>query len=236
MSRRIRSHLNPATLLSLLALFAAFGGVSYAAATIGTSNLKNGAVTTKKLKKNAVTTVKIKDDAVNGAKVQESSLGQVPSAAKANQANTANTADSANTANSATSAKDAENLGGVPAASYGSGIVGAALSVGPIVKDAPGGAVGGPIGVGEFQMPAPVDMKVKNMFVKVDGDLSRPFVLSLRNDDGSVELKCGGAGACFAPGTASFEQGDLLEIAVTVLPGPAVFGGATYQVGYQIVP
>ena len=69
--------------LATVALFAAFGGVSYAAATIGTSNIKNGAVTTKKLKKEAVTTVKIKDDAVSGAKVQESSLGQVPSAAKA---------------------------------------------------------------------------------------------------------------------------------------------------------
>lgn len=225
MFRTLKSHLNPASLLALVALFMALGGVSYAAATkIGTKDIRNGAVTTPKLKKNAVTTVKIKANAVTGAKVKESSLGQVPSAASAKQAD------------SASLAADAEQLGGVPAASFGSGIVGAAISTAPVVALAPSAATGAPIGSGDaFQMPVPVPIKVKNLTVRASGDLSRPFVLSLRKPGGQA-LTCGGVAICTVPGPVAFEPGELLELAVTTLPGPAVFAGATYQVGYQIVP
>ena len=64
------------------------------------SRIANGAVTnakiadnagtTSKIADNAVTTGKIANDAVTGDKVKESSLGQVPSAANANNANTVN--------------------------------------------------------------------------------------------------------------------------------------------------
>ena len=226
MFRTLKSHLSPASLLAVIALFASLGGVSYAATTIGTGDIRSGAVTAPKLKKNAVTTVKIKADAVTGAKVKESSLGQVPSAANATNAKQA---DSANVA------VNAENLGGVPAASFGSGIVGAAITAPPVAANNPSAATGGPIGVGEFQMPVPVPMKVKNLTVRAVGDLSRPFVLSLRKPGGQA-LTCGGLVVCTVPGPVAFAPGELLELAVTVLPGAAVFGGATYQVGYQIVP
>lgn len=86
------TRISPASCLAMLALFVALGGISYAAAgKIGTSELKNGAVTKPKLKKNAVVTAKvadqaitgakIADDAVTGAKVNEASLGIVPNAA-----------------------------------------------------------------------------------------------------------------------------------------------------------
>ena len=229
MFSKLKSHVNAASLLAVVAIFMALGGVSYAATTIGTSDIRSGAVTAPKLKKNAVTTVKIKADAVTGAKVKESTLAQVPSAANATNATNAKQADSANVA------VNAEQLGGVPAASFGSGIVGAAITAPPVAANNPSGATGGPIGVGEFQMPVPAPIKVKNLTVRAVGDLSRPFVLALRKPGGQA-LTCGGVVLCTVPGPVAFAPGELLELAVTVLPGAAVFGGATYQVGYQIVP
>ncbi|HZO06629.1 MAG TPA: hypothetical protein VFB52_09590 [Solirubrobacterales bacterium] len=217
MYRTLKNHLNPASLLAVVAIFMAMGGVSYAAAT---------KIGTKDIKKAAVTTAKLKNDAVTGAKVKESSLGQVPKAAQAT---------SADSATKAATATNAEQLGGIPAASFGSGVVGAAITAPPVAAMAPSVATGAPIGVGEFQMPVPVPIKVKNLTVRAVGDFSRPFVLSLRKPGGQA-LTCGGAVICTVPGPVSFQPGELMELAVTVPPGPAVFTGATYQVGYQIVP
>src|SRR3712207_1551617 len=61
-------------ILALVALVAAAAGVGYAAATIGTAQLKDNAVTAPKIKKNAVTTKKIKNNAVKGSKVKDRSL------------------------------------------------------------------------------------------------------------------------------------------------------------------
>jgi hypothetical protein len=66
---------SPALVISLIALFVSISGVAWAAATIGTNDIKNSAVTAKKLHKNAVTKKKIKNNAVNGAKVADGSLG-----------------------------------------------------------------------------------------------------------------------------------------------------------------
>ena len=68
MFRRLKNQINPASLLAVVAIFMALGGVSYAAATkIGTKDIRKGAVNTAKLKNKAVTTVKIRDNAVTGA-------------------------------------------------------------------------------------------------------------------------------------------------------------------------
>ncbi len=99
MLTRIRRVPSPALVISTIALFVAIGGISWAAATIGTSDIKNGAVTTKKLHNNAVATNKIKNNAVTGAKVNEGSLGQVPSATNADNATNATNANNANTVN-----------------------------------------------------------------------------------------------------------------------------------------
>ncbi|MDO8187131.1 hypothetical protein Q5424_07390 [Conexibacter sp. JD483] len=61
--------LHPATAIALLALFVSLGGVTYAAATIGTSQIKNSAVTNAKLKNGAVTGSKLKNGAVTSAKI-----------------------------------------------------------------------------------------------------------------------------------------------------------------------
>ncbi|HEX2160379.1 MAG TPA: hypothetical protein VHF88_00975 [Thermoleophilaceae bacterium] len=108
MFRSIRTHLNPASLIAMVALFAALGGVSYAAATIDGKDIKNGSVTGKKLKKGTITGSKVKADSLGGAKIKESTLGQVPSAASAQQAQSAVDAQNAVNAQNAQNATNAQ--------------------------------------------------------------------------------------------------------------------------------
>ncbi len=76
----LRRHLTPSLIISLLALFIATSGASYAALSIpknsvGTKQIKKSAVTTKKLKKSAVTSSKVK----NGSLLSEDfASGQLP--------------------------------------------------------------------------------------------------------------------------------------------------------------
>ncbi|MBJ7356120.1 hypothetical protein [Nocardioides sp.] len=63
-----------ALVLALLALLASAAGVGYAAGQIGTSDIKNNAITAPKIKKNAVTTKKIKKNAVAGKKIKDGSV------------------------------------------------------------------------------------------------------------------------------------------------------------------
>jgi len=133
MFRKSNIRIGPATPLAMIALFVSLSSVSFAAGVIGTADLENGAVTKKKLHKNAVATGKIRngavstpklrDEAVTGQKVVESTLGQVPSAASADQATQADTATSAEEADSAqTAAKVGPN--GVDSAAIQTAAVG----------------------------------------------------------------------------------------------------------------
>jgi hypothetical protein len=73
--RRVGSALSPlALLVALLALVTGAAGVGYAAGQIGTSDIKNSAITAQKIKKNAVTDKKIKKNAVTAKKVKDGSL------------------------------------------------------------------------------------------------------------------------------------------------------------------
>ena len=60
-SKLSRFRTSPAAVLSVIAVFFAIGGIGYAAATIGTSDIKKGAVTKKKLHKNSVTSKKVQN-------------------------------------------------------------------------------------------------------------------------------------------------------------------------------
>lgn len=90
----MRPRLSYANVMATVAVFIALGGASYAAL-----KLPKNSVGSKQLKKSAVTTAKIKKAAVTGDKVKVSTLGKVPSAAKADEA-----ADSARLGNVAASA------------------------------------------------------------------------------------------------------------------------------------
>ncbi|HEX2072010.1 MAG TPA: collagen-like protein [Thermoleophilaceae bacterium] len=59
MRKRIKQP-SPALVVACIALFVALGGVGYAAATIGTKDIRNGAVTGKKIKNRTITTNDIK--------------------------------------------------------------------------------------------------------------------------------------------------------------------------------
>jgi len=89
---------SPSLVISILALMVALGGTAYAAAKIGSKDIKKNAITASKIKKNAVTTPKINNEAVTGAKIKESSLGTVPNAVNAEIAASANNATNANNA------------------------------------------------------------------------------------------------------------------------------------------
>jgi hypothetical protein len=92
------------------ALFVALGGVGYAAATIGSAQIKNNSIqgkdvknsslTGKDVKNSSLTGSDIKNNSLKGSDVLESSLGKVPSAGSADTANSASSANSANSAGS----------------------------------------------------------------------------------------------------------------------------------------
>lgn len=106
MFRRIRKHANPASLIAIVALFLALGGVSYAAATINGKDIKNGTIAGKKLKNKTVTGGKVKSNTLTGTQVNEGTLGKVPSAASADQAASATNATNAATAANASAIAD----------------------------------------------------------------------------------------------------------------------------------
>src|SRR3954447_17495705 len=98
--KQIRKRLTYANVMSSIAVFLVLGGAAFAAAqlpknSVGSKQLKKNAVTAAKVKNGAiveakigsgaVTTSKLANDAATGDKVLESSLSQVPSAAKANE-------------------------------------------------------------------------------------------------------------------------------------------------------
>jgi hypothetical protein len=97
MKKRLRKP-SPALAISLIALFVALGGTSYAA-----TRLPKNSVGTKQLKNNAVTGAKIAGGAVTAAKINPSGL-TVPNAAHATSADSATAATNATTAANATNA------------------------------------------------------------------------------------------------------------------------------------
>ncbi len=128
MKRKTRniSRPSPALVISLIALFAALGGTSYAVATnsIDSREIKNGTIQGKDLKKRSIQGTKIQLNKIGGNAVKESTLGEVPSAGTADTATNATNATNAGRANTAGSADNATNaanaaaLGGTVAGSY----------------------------------------------------------------------------------------------------------------------
>jgi hypothetical protein len=103
---------SPAMIVACVALFVALGGVGYAAATIGSAQIKNNSVQGKDIKNSTITgrDVKnssltgsdiknsslagrdVKNDSLSGSDILESSLGKVPAASSADNALSANSA------------------------------------------------------------------------------------------------------------------------------------------------
>jgi hypothetical protein len=110
----------PATVIALIALFVALGGTTYAATSlpansVGTKQLRNGAVTNRTLHTGAVTRSKVAPNSLTGTEINSATLGTVPTATHAINADRATNAVHATSADHAT---NADKLAGAPASAY----------------------------------------------------------------------------------------------------------------------
>ena len=108
MAFRVLRRPSPAMVVACLALIVALSGTGYAAIklparSVGTKQLRTGAVTNIKLARGAVTASKVARNTLTGAQINEAALGTVRSATQADSATHAATADAATTAGTATS-------------------------------------------------------------------------------------------------------------------------------------
>lgn len=139
--------LHPATIIASIALFVSLGGVTYAAATIGTKQLKTGAVTRAKIKNRAVSASKLANNAVVTEKLATGAV--TPTKLRTGAVTAGKLADGAiQTSNLQNGAVTESKLGSgaVTASKLGGGAVGtAAIADGAITagKLAPGVAVAG---------------------------------------------------------------------------------------------
>jgi hypothetical protein len=69
--------------VALTALFVSLGGVGYAAATIGSAQIKNNTVRSKDVRNGTLRTKDHKPDSLGGVAIKESALGLVPGSAVA---------------------------------------------------------------------------------------------------------------------------------------------------------
>src|SRR3954447_15157128 len=113
MNRFSRLRPSPAMIVACISLFVAVGGVGYAAATIGSTQIKNNSVRGKDIRNSTITgkDVKnsgltgsdiknsslagrdVKNNSLLGADINESSLGKVPASSTADRANSAASVD-----------------------------------------------------------------------------------------------------------------------------------------------
>jgi hypothetical protein len=75
MFSRIKTHMNPASLLAMVALFVALGGVSYAAATIGSAQIKNNSVKSVDIKNGTIAAKDIKKSTRDSLRGQQGPQG-----------------------------------------------------------------------------------------------------------------------------------------------------------------
>jgi hypothetical protein len=96
MFSRIRNNrISPASALALVALFVSLGGVSYAAATIGSAEIKDNSIRSKDVRNKTLVGKDVRPDALGGNQVDEGKLAKVPSAATADSATEATNAQTA---------------------------------------------------------------------------------------------------------------------------------------------
>jgi hypothetical protein len=96
MLRALQAKLTYANVVATLALFCALGGGAYAALrvppdSIGSRQLKAGAVTRGKIAKESITAAKVAEHSLSGQQIDLPGLGPVPQAANAQNAANANT-------------------------------------------------------------------------------------------------------------------------------------------------
>ena len=79
-------------MISAVAIFVALGGTGYAAATVGSSQIKNNSIRGKDVRNSNLAGKDVKRNSLTGSDVAESRLGKVRSAVRADSAGTASAA------------------------------------------------------------------------------------------------------------------------------------------------
>jgi hypothetical protein len=142
MHRKLNTRISPASLLAIVALFVSLGGVSYAAATIGSGDIVDNSIRSKDVRDKTLRGKDVFKDTLGGDQIDESKLGQVPSALNAqnavdaqNAVNAQNAVDSQNAVNSQ-NAQTAASVGpnGVGSAAIQNGSVRAGDLGGTVVR------------------------------------------------------------------------------------------------------
>jgi hypothetical protein len=116
--------------IACLALFVALGGVGYAAATIGSAAIVDNSIRSKDVRNNDLRGKDVRTNTLKGGDIDESSLGQVPSSANADNATHAANADNATNATNAANATNATNAANAENANTVGGIGPDALTIG----------------------------------------------------------------------------------------------------------
>lgn len=203
---------SPAMTVAFVALLAALTGTAVAlpgSNVVDSGDIRNGAVSTRDIKNNSVRSQDIRNGTVRGTDVNESSLGKVPSAARADTAGTANTATNAQ------NAFNAVNAGFAVAAASATAVGG--IQMQPITLDIPDDSGFGPV---LFQG------------IELSGDCGGgDFNVDARNGSGQeATLRVSGSadGAFYQTGDNSFTSGD----ADAIIPDDADIGQVTVQVGF----
>ena len=98
-----------AMIVALIALFAATGGVGYAAATIDSGDILNNSIRSGDVLNRHLRADDVKKNSLGGGVIKESSLAKVPSAGSADTAQQATTAQDAVNAQKAANAQNAAN-------------------------------------------------------------------------------------------------------------------------------
>lgn len=193
---------SPALVVSILALIVALGGTSYAAVTrprdsVGTRQLKNGAVTGAKIKRGAVTGKAIKNGAVTGAKVaagsltgrqiNTSTLGLVPNATHASTADSATHASTADNATHASTADSATHASSADSATHASTADNATHASSADNASALGGLT-----ANQFVEGGGVDVSGRATLIEGDGGLQHIVTVT---GFGEVVGGCGSGGA-----------------------------------------
>ena len=105
-------------LTALLALFVALGGSAYAAATIGSRDIKTGAVGTRAIANNTIRSADIRNGVVASQDVKDNSLTNADIDNSTLRARSADSATTAATATNATNAANASLLDGIDSAAF----------------------------------------------------------------------------------------------------------------------
>jgi len=197
--KKIRGKLTYANVVSSLCLFLVLGGGAALAAT----HLKRNSVGTAQIKDGAVTAAKVESDSLTGAQIAESTLGTVPSAVaaqtaqRAEGATRADLATRADTAARADLAGDATTLQGNPPSAFMRG-------AGRFFSNSVDLSVG-QSGVPVFELPGlgPVTAKCRSGATKTMGELElantsgQPIVSVLQFPRGGTDagtIAAGGTG------------------------------------------